>query len=98
MKTLEIYKNYGVLESEKRNVFTFGAEHSTATCSDKITVAIPDGWNVFETASGRTAVTAPWGWDYDIDDVLQGNKKPYFCAMDHNMNEHRAELEEITQN
>lgn len=62
MKTLEIYKNYGVLGSEKRNVFTFGAEHATATCSDKITVAIPDGWNVFEAASGRTAVTAPWGW------------------------------------
>ena len=98
MKTLEIYKNYGVLGSEKRNVFTFGAEHATATCSDKTTVAIPDGWNVFETASGRTAVTAPWGWDYDIDDVLQGNKKPYFCAMDHNMHERRAELEEITQN
>lgn len=98
MKTLEIYKNYGVLGAEKRNVFTFGAEHATAICSDKMTVAVPDGWDVFESASGLTAVTAPWGQNYDIGEILQGNKNPYFCAMDHNMHEHRAELKEITQN
>ena len=30
MQTIEIYKNYGVLAAEKRNVYTFGAEHPHA--------------------------------------------------------------------
>lgn len=40
-------------------------------------------------------VEAPWGWTYDINEVLQGNKNPYFYALDKNMKGHRAILEEV---
>ena len=95
MKTIEIYCNYGVLAAEKRNVYTFGAEHPHATCSDKMTVAVPDGWEVFQNQMGQTMVTAPWGWNYEINEVLQGNEKPCFYALDKNMNGHRAYLKEV---
>ena len=37
-------------------------------------------------------VKAPWGWDYEINEVLQGNEKPCFYALDDNMNGHRQYL------
>lgn len=40
--SIEIYKNYGCLAAEKRNLYTYGAPHATAVCSDKMTVEIPD--------------------------------------------------------
>lgn len=95
MKTIEIYKNYGVLAAEKRNVYTFGAPHATATCSDKITVVVPEGWTIYQNQSGQTMVTAPWGWDYEINEVLHGNEKPCFYALDKNMKGHRVYLEEV---
>ena len=95
MKTIEIYCNYGVLAAEKRNVYTFGAEHPHATCSDKITVVVPEGWELCQNQMGQMVVTAPWGWDYDINDVLQGNEYPYFRAYDKNMNMKVFKLEEV---
>lgn len=95
MRTIEIYKNYGVLGSEKISVYSFGGEHPHATCSDKMTVAVPDGWEIFQSQAGQIMVTAPWGWDYEINEVLQGDKKPCFCAMDKNMDECRVCLEEV---
>lgn len=97
MKTIEIYCNYGVLAAEKRNIYTFGAPHATATCSDKMTVVVPDGWELYQNQMGQTMVTAPWGWSYEINEVLQGNEKPCFYAMDKDMKGHRAHLEEVTK-
>lgn len=97
MKTIEIFCNYGVLAAEKRSVYTFGAPHATATCSDKMTVVVPDGWELYQNEMGRTMVTAPWGWDYEINEVLQGNEKPCFYALDKSMKGHRAYLEEVTK-
>lgn len=94
MNTIEIYCNYGVLAAEKRNVYTFGAEHPHATCSDKMTVVVPDGWELYQNQMGQTMVTAPWGWDYDINDVLQGDEYPHFRAYDKNMVLHVYRLEE----
>lgn len=85
MKTIEIYCNYGVLAAEKRNIYTFGAEHPHATCSDKMTVVVPDEWELCQNQSGQTMVTAPWGWNYDINEVLSGAAHPYFRAYDKNM-------------
>lgn len=86
MKTIEIYCNYGVLAAEKRNVYTFGAEHPHATCSDKMTVAIPEEWEIYQNQAGQTMVTAPWGWDYDINEVLTDIKgRAAFRALDKNM-------------
>ena len=104
MQTIEIYKNYGVLAAEKRNVYTFGAPASTATCSDKMTVVVPDGWELYQNEMGRTMVTAPWGWDYDINEVLTDIKgRAAFRALDKNMSYKTAflftpeELEEKTK-
>lgn len=86
MKTIEIYCNYGVLAAEKRNVYTFGAEHPHATCSDKMTVVVPDGWKICQNQMGQTMITAPWGWDYDINEVLTDiNGRAAFRALDKNM-------------
>lgn len=30
-------------------------------------------------------VTAPWGWNYDINEVLAGNKRPEFRVFDKEM-------------
>lgn len=85
MNTIEIYCNYGVLAAEKRNVYTFGAEHPHATCSDKMTVSIPEGWKIYQNQMGQTMATAPWGWDYEINEVLQGDEYPHFRAYDKDM-------------
>lgn len=81
-KTIEIYKNYGCLTAEKRSLYTYGAEHATAVCSDKMTVEIPDGWTLSETVSGSMIITAPWGWNYQINEVLAGDANPVFSARD----------------
>lgn len=95
MKSIKIFRNYGVLAAEKRNVYTYGAEHSQAVCSDEITVEIPEGWETYENDLGQTMLTAPWGWNYFINEVLSGNKNPYFQAYDKDFNLKRFELKEI---
>ena len=95
MKTIEIYENYGCLAAEKRKVYTYGAEHATATCCEKITAEIPDGWELFENTMGQKMVKAPWGWEYGINEVLKGNERPEFCAMDKNGNLKRFALKVI---
>lgn len=94
-KSIEIYCNYGVLGAEKRNIYTYGEQHSRATCSDRMTVFIPDDWDVFQNDAHQTIVEAPWGWFYPINEVLQGNKKPCFYAMDKDMKGHRCYLEMV---
>lgn len=94
MKTIEIYQNYGVLGAEKRSVYTFGGEHPHAVCSDRLTVEIPEGWELYETVYGDIAVTSPWGQNYAINDVLSGEKYPYFRAYDKDMNLKVFKLEE----
>lgn len=82
MKTIKIYKNYGVLGSEKRNVYTYGAEHPHATCSDKITAQVPEGWKLCKNMMDQTIVEAPWGQTYMINEVLTGDSNPCFMAID----------------
>lgn len=92
MKTIKIYENYGVLGAEKRSVYTYGGQHARATCSDEMTVEIPDGWEAWENAMGETIVTAPCGWNYEINEVLAGNERPEFMAMDKEMKMHHYKL------
>ena len=81
---------------QKREMFILTEDSTrTATCSDRMTVKIPEGWDVFQGVTGNVMVEAPWGWTYDINEVLQGNKNPYFYALDKNMKGHRAILEEV---
>lgn len=96
-KGFTIYCNYGVLGKEKRNVYTFGGEHSTAACSDKMAVKLPenDNFQIYETISGNLAVESAWGWNYDINDVLQGNESPCFYALDDSGIGHRVQLDVV---
>lgn len=91
----EIYCNYGVTGAEKRNVYTCGGEHYNAVCSDKLTVESPEGWEVYENIMGNLMVTAPWGWTYEINDVLSGNIHPYFEARNENGELKRVKLKVI---
>ena len=97
MKTIEIYCNYGVLAHEKRNVYTYGAPEATATCWDKMTVKVPEEWELFQNEMGQVMASAPWGWSYDINEVLAGNKRPEFRAIDQGMNLKIYPLEEVEQ-
>lgn len=97
MKEFKIYCNYGVLAAEKRNVYTYGSQHPTATCSDEMMVRLPenDVFTLFENTSGDLMVESEWGFQYEINEVLQGNEKPCFYAVDHNGKGHRIYLEEV---
>ena len=79
---IKIYCNYGCLSAEKRNVYTYGAPEATATCWDEITVEAPEGWEPYENYMGELMVTAPWGTNYTINEVLEGNEKPCFSDYD----------------
>ncbi len=92
---IEIYCNYGVLGAEKRNVYTYGGPHPSAVDSDRMIVQIPDGWETFQNQVGETMVQTPWGWTYEINDVLQGNKTPCFYALDENQKGCRVYLHEV---
>lgn len=92
MDTIKIYCNYGVLAAEKRKVYTYSGPSETATCWDEMTVEIPKGWKLGENNIGQTIVTAPWGWDYLIDEVLGGDDIPCFRAMDDSMRMHQVFL------
>ena len=94
MNTLEIYRNHGCLSAEKRNVYTYVAPESTAVVSDKITVKIPDDWDVYETVSGTHILISPWGMEYRPNEVLYGNDKPVFAAY-HDGEYYKSELEVI---
>lgn len=95
MMNIKIYCNYGVLSAERRNVYTYGAPHSAATCWEEMAVEIPEDWEAFEDAIGNLMVTAPWGWTYEINEVLSGDKMPCFKAFDNSMKLHRTFLKVV---
>lgn len=83
---IKLFKNYGCLSAEKRVIYTYGIPQDTAVCSDEITVKIPDGWEVCENIMGETIVTAPWGKNYTMHEVLCGNEDPCFRTFGHGEN------------
>lgn len=78
MKTFEIYANYGVLAAEKRTVYTHGGEAEKAVCSDKITVALPEGWELAENEFSEALLIDPDGETWRPNDILKngGKDKP----------------------
>lgn len=78
METIKLYKNYGCLDAEKINIYTYGNPQPTAKCSDEITVKLPVGWETYESVTGETILTAPWGKNYTIHEVLCGDEYPCF--------------------
>lgn len=93
--TLEIYKNYGCLATEKRIVYTYGAEQPTAVCSDKIKVKIPEGWELSKNNTGEVLVESPWGWIYNPNELLMGNKNPCFYGINKDGEQFNIKLEVV---
>ena len=62
-----------------------------------MTVEVPEGWELYENRIGKTMVTSPWGENYGINEVLQGNEKPCFYALDHGGKGHRYFLKEMEE-
>lgn len=94
MKNFTIYENYGVLGAEKKSRYTYGAEHPHADTSEEISVSLPDNdtFEICENDRGELFVKSSWGWDYEINEVLEGDKKPCFYALDKDMTGHRVYL------
>lgn len=62
-----------------------------------MTVIVPDEWKLYKNTFGATMVESPWGECYEISEVLQGNEKPCFYALDKEMKGHRVYLEEVNE-
>lgn len=92
-KTFNGYKNYGCMAAEKRAVYTAGNPQPTATASDEIEITMPEGWKLDENEFGGLIVTAPWGWTYTPDELLQGDENPYFGGNDKSGNGFRIKLD-----
>ena len=95
----EIYCNHGVLGAEKRNVWTYNVEHSRGVCSEKFIVRLPenDSFKIYESATGELMVESSWGWQYTINEVLNGEEKPCFYALDKHKAAHRVYLEIVEE-
>lgn len=91
--TFKGFINYGAIQAEKRQIWTSAAPHAYATAYDEVEITIPDGWTADENAFGDMIITAPWGWDYKPDELLQGNENPYFAGFDQNGNGFRIKLD-----
>lgn len=79
---IKIYKNFGVLSEEKKAVYTYGGSHPLAKASEVLYAKIPDTWEFSENYAGETLLVSPWGNTYLVNDVLSGDKQPYFEAYD----------------
>lgn len=92
----EIYKNYGVLGAEKRGVFTYGVPASTATCSDKFLVELSENkyFSLYYNTMDQLMVESSWGGHYTVNEVLYGNEKPCFIALE-NGKERMVYLKEV---
>ena len=65
MKKIHIFANYGMLAHEKTTVYS--AAHGEIY--DRITVALPEGWEPVELIGGQ-GLESPWGSCYFVDDVI----------------------------
>ena len=74
MKKMEIVANYGVLAHEKKPVYTHGAEHMHASCSEKIAVKLPAGWDIAQNDYGMQILVDQSGKTWDISDILSSGK------------------------
>lgn len=92
-KTFKGYINYGVLRAEKHQVWTAEVPASTATCADEVEIAVPDGWELCRNNMDKLFVTAPWGYNYGLNEVLKGDDHPYFIALDKDGKEHHCKLD-----
>lgn len=67
---IKAYKNYGVLQSEKKAIYTVSAPNSTAVTYDEIEIELPDGFAISENAYGGTLIETPDHKTYLADEII----------------------------
>ena len=72
-------------------VFTEGNPQATATVSEPVEYTVPEGWGCDETEMG-IVLTAPWGWTYAPNELLEGKENPQFHVINKDGDELRIEL------
>lgn len=93
MKTFKAFRNYGVMGAENRIIWTAGVPLSEINEETKLEV--PDGWELYRNQMEQLMVSSPWGWNYEINDVLHGNEAPCFYALDKEGKRYREYLKEV---
>lgn len=79
MKTIILYANFGCLAAEKKTVYTYGVEHCHAVCSDRITVKMPEGFEIGENNFGETIIKTPDVNWYTVNELLYTGKDDLPC-------------------
>lgn len=83
---IRAYKNYGVLNNEKKNIFTVSSPASTAATYDVIEIDIPDGFQIFENNFGSLLIKTPSGKTYFADEIVgQAGEAPALVWYDNGM-------------
>ena len=92
--TVDLYKSYGVLGAEKRNVYT--VHNPASDIFDIITVRIPNGVDLMYGEGGHLLVIfEDNAYMYEISEVLSGNEYPHFEYINKNEKLRRIRLEEV---
>lgn len=94
--TINLIRNIGVLGKEKTWVYTYEVPHSMAKYSEKIELEIPEGWSVNINWLGNMTLTAPWGMQYQLHEVLGGDERPYFYCLDDGWNTYKKYLKIVS--
>lgn len=94
-KEFKIFKNCGTLAAEKRNMYTYGGAHPLSDYAEEVTVRLPSNefFELEENSAGDLFVRSAWGWDYEINELLQGDENPCFFALDKGMDSRRIYLD-----
>ncbi|MEY8328350.1 hypothetical protein AALB81_03275 [Lachnospiraceae bacterium 48-33] len=82
-KIIKLFKNYGCLAAEGHPVYTY-----SNFCSDIYDILyfyLPDDFDIYFNDFGSMILSAPWGWSYTPDELLQGQQfnfdNPAFVAI-----------------
>lgn len=93
---IRAYKNYGVLNNEKKNIFTVSSPASTAVAYDEIEIDIPEEFQVFENNFGSLLIKAPNGKTYFADEIIgQVSEGPALMWYDNGMHCVKCEYVEV---
>lgn len=70
MDKIKGFANYGVLQHEKRTIFTCGAKHPHATASVDVEICLPEGFTAHTNDLGEVLIEIPSGVTYTANDIL----------------------------
>lgn len=81
-REIEVFRNYGCLAADKRIIYSHPGPIDQAVLSEKICILVPEGFCIGENVMEETLIIAPWKLNYMVNELLGGNKHPYFTWAD----------------